>query len=213
MNKNTKKRTPIFAICLTILFSTYAMGTEHFAFPDYSNLSDTEINKKIKGGFVDAAMGLTLETASAYVPRISPKYMSGNTEFLTPQTVKGLGNVILISGVKELFFASKEKYARYRNKLGELPKGGLDLGLASAVYVSAYHMPYLLNEPFVLLGGQGGCIILYSFLALRGIQHATLGLKDCVINMDCTQMIQHVSQGIRGRVWSAYEYCLKPKAQ
>ncbi len=175
---------------LIVFFLSFCSSICIFAsspFPDYSGLSDAEVTKMMKSGVVELSIGLSIENLSTYVPKTST-YTRNASDILTPAAVYGIGNLMVLTGSKNLFFATKEKYNRYRESLSKLPQGIMDLCGATISYGAAYYMLSFLNEPFVQLGGQAGCIILYSFLALRGLNLTAVGLKEFLVEMDANKL-------------------------
>jgi hypothetical protein len=171
----------IFITTLSIAISSQSI------FPDLSNMPEVDLTKKVKSGIAELALGLLLQAAASYVPKL-PGSQVGNISF--DKTIKGMGAGLSLNGGKDLFFGLKEKYSRYWETLSNVQKGLLDLTIASSIYVvsTGNYMPNVLYAPYLELGGQGAVLILVSCTAFRGVKYVTTGARDAFINADLTKL-------------------------
>lgn len=201
-------------ISLILLIGT--LSTTHSAenvFPDLSTTSDEHLSKIIKSGVAEVCIGLTLEGISPYIPKISGQINTTqiSRESFGPQTVKGMGTVLLINGTKDLFFGAKEKYSRLWTTLSDSNKGLLDLTTAASLYCLTNYMPNTLYTPYLELGGQGAAFMLISFTSVRGLKYLTTGTRDAFISTDLFQAYANAKAKAAENYLHLYSWMQKEK--
>jgi len=199
MNIKSFAKAVLQSMGLLIVTLNLSLST-NTVFPDLSKETDAALNTRIKSGVAEVCIGLTLEYFSKHVPKVNwgDRSKSSESETFGPKTVKAMGTISVISGAKDLFFGSQEKYKRSWVRLKELNKGLLDLTTAALIYGVTYYMPTL-YDPYLELGGQGAALLLYSFLGIRGLKYLTLGLKDAVVKADLTDVYTMLNNRVRNK--------------
>lgn len=160
-----------------VSFIALTTGKASNIIPDLSHESDEKLRARVQGGLMEFVLGSTLQVLAPYTPKISTS-KHYHSDFLAPKTVKGMGTVMIIDGSKEVFFSSNELYSRFRKNAPLLKRGGVDLLLASLMYVSSGYVGYLLGPAYFEFGGEVAFFTTYTILATRGLLDTCSALKQ-----------------------------------
>lgn len=225
MLNSIKKLFFLFLISL-FLFSenVWSMNPDEFRVLEDLRLAEpTTVRRNLKVGFTEVLLGGGLVVLAPYVPTLGStygnhKYNHSNYDLISPTTIKVLGKTLVLNGARKFISAAHEEYNIFRgSRLPESDRtlsrkvrnGLIDIGLATAIYVSHQYIPSLLMESYVELAGPAVTIIAVSYLGMRGLTDLAKDIPTCAGELDWVATAGGVKDGVMNNCSRFFSYFIK----